>query len=67
MDARSDDFALVLPGDPVTVVEPGRLSVAGIVDAVSPDGSVLWVIEHGGQGRHMVHSTDAALVRRRAG
>ncbi|MDQ0259305.1 hypothetical protein [Sinomonas atrocyanea] len=64
MGARSDDFTSLVPGDLVTVVEPGRLSVSGIVDAVAPDGSVLWVIEHGGQGRHMVHSTDGADVQR---
>ena len=65
MGARSDDFAVVVPGDTVTVTEPGRRQVAGIIDAVAPDGSVLWVIEHGGQGRHMVHSSDAADVQRR--
>ena len=64
MGARGDDFALVLPGDPVPVTARGRLAVSGTVDAVAPDGSVLWVIEDGGQGRHMVHRTDAATVVR---
>lgn len=64
MGARGDDFALVLPGDPVTVTARGRLAVSGTVDAVAPDGSVIWVIEDGGQGRHMVHRTDPATVVR---
>ncbi|BCT75447.1 hypothetical protein SCMU_12890 [Sinomonas cyclohexanicum] len=62
MSGRNDDFTTVVPGDPVTVTAPGRLIVVGTVDAVAPDGSVLWVIEDGGQGRHMVHRTDAAAV-----
>lgn len=64
MSGRSDDFTLVVPGDAVTVTAPGRLKVSGTVDAVAPDGSVLWVIEDGGQGRHMVHRTDVADVTR---
>lgn len=62
MSGRNDDFTTVVPGDPVTVTAPGRLIVVGTVDAVAPDGSVLWVIEGGGQGRRMVHRTDAAAV-----
>lgn len=65
MGGRTDDFTTVVPGDPVTVTVPGRLVVAGTVDAVAPDGSVLWVIEDGGQGRHMVHRTDPAAVQLR--
>ncbi|GAB3274068.1 hypothetical protein GCM10027449_11970 [Sinomonas notoginsengisoli] len=64
-DFTRDDFTQVVPGDPVTVTAPGRLMVSGIVDAVAPDASVLWVIEDGGQGRCMVHRTDGASVRRR--
>lgn len=64
-DSIRDDFSQVVPGDPVTVMAPGRLVVSGIVDAIAPDGSVLWVIEDGGQGRHMVHRSDGAAVRRR--
>ena len=64
-DSIRDDFSQVVPGDPVTVIATGRLVVSGIVDAVAPDGSVLWVIEDGGQGRHMVHRTDGAAVQRR--
>ncbi|GHG48515.1 hypothetical protein GCM10012320_15850 [Sinomonas cellulolyticus] len=65
MGGRTDDFTLVVPGDPVTVTAPGRLVIDGTVDAVAPDGSVLWVVEDGGQGRHMVHRTDAAAVQLR--
>ncbi|MDQ4490331.1 hypothetical protein RBS60_08970 [Sinomonas sp. ASV486] len=62
MGGRNDDFTQVVAGDTVTVTAPGRLMVTGIVDAVAPDGSVLWVMEDGGQGRHMVHRTDIAHV-----
>ena len=65
MGGRTDDFTHVVTGDPVTVTAPGRLMVSGIVDSVAPDGSVLWVTEDGGQGRHMVHRTDTAEVQLR--
>ena len=65
MGRRTDDFALVVRGDAVTVDGPGGLLVVGTVDEVAPDGSVLWVREEGGHGRRMVHVTDGADVRRR--
>lgn len=65
MEDRSDDFTRVVPGDAVTVSAPGRLHLTGVVEDKAPDGSVLWVREDGGQGRHMVHVTDAARIARR--
>ena len=62
MDERSDDFTTVVPGDSVTVSAPGRLYLTGVVEDKAPDGSVLWVREDGGQGRHMVHVTDTAHI-----
>lgn len=63
MGKRTDDFTRLVRGDVVTIEGLG-VAVGGTVEEVSPDGSVLWIREHGGHGRHMVHKTDSMVVRR---
>ncbi|KHL02265.1 hypothetical protein [Sinomonas humi] len=60
---RTDDFTRLVRGDAVTV-EGSSVSMQGTVEEVAPDRSVLWVLEHGGHSRYMVHRTDTVVVTR---
>ncbi|NUP75206.1 MAG: hypothetical protein HOQ07_11250 [Sinomonas sp.] len=64
MVKRTDDFAQIVRGDVVTVDGPDDFKLTGVVEDVSPDGSVMWVREDGVHTRRMIHVTDGAEVRR---
>ncbi|MDQ4503720.1 hypothetical protein [Sinomonas sp. ASV322] len=64
MGTSSIEFARIERGEAIVVDGPHGLNLAGIVEDVAPDGSVLWVREDGGHGRRMVHVTDGATVQR---
>lgn len=48
----------LLPGDVVVLVGSGQDRFSGIVDAVSDDGSLLWILQDGGAGRRLFHQPD---------
>lgn len=49
-------------GLPVRITADGRYLGAGTVDAATPDGSVLWVLFTGMEGRRMFHRDDQILI-----
>ena len=51
--------------DEVLLYRAGEKVAAGRVDMRAVDGSVFWLIQHGGLGRHMVHAHDGLTVYRR--
>ena len=53
--------------DEVLLFRAGERIAAGRVDMRAVDGSVFWLIQNGGMGRHMVHAHDGLTVYRRPG
>jgi hypothetical protein len=53
--------------DEVLLFRAGEKIGAGRVDMRAMDGSVFWLIQSGGMGRHMVHAHDGLTVYRRPG
>jgi hypothetical protein len=49
------------PGQEVEVREPGRADRAGVIDDLTPDGSVVWVRLHG-QSRRMFLEGDPVVI-----
>lgn len=45
------------------LLQIGPETVSGIVDAVMPDGSCIWIWMDGGMGRRMIHRSEASDVR----
>lgn len=53
----------LLPGTRIEIRVEGRHIGYGTVDAVMPDGSVLWFWLDGGLGRQLVHISDHARLQ----
>ena len=53
--------------DEVLLFLGGEKIAAGRVDMGAMDGSVFWLIQNGGMGRHMVHAHDGLTVYRQPG
>lgn len=54
------DWRELVEGDSISLVHPDSHddSISGIVDAVSADGSILWLVQKGPAGRRMFHHID---------
>ncbi len=54
------DWRELVEGDSITLLPPNSHddSISGTVDAVSPDGSILWLVQKGPAGRRMFHHID---------
>jgi hypothetical protein len=50
------------PGQEVEVREPGRADRAGVIDDLTPDGSVVWVRLHGQSPRRMFLEGDPVVI-----
>lgn len=53
--------------DEVLLFRAGEKVAAGRVDMRALDGSVFWLIQNGGMGRHMFHANDGVRAFRRPG
>lgn len=68
-ESPAQDSALMLPwsslveGEAVDVLRDGVTATSGVVDAVMPDGSAVWLWLANGQGRIMVHHTDQVTLQ----
>jgi hypothetical protein len=60
------NWATLSPGDKVEIHRQGRAVTAGRIDMRAPDGSVIWVIRDGGEGRALFLQGDGATLFRRA-
>ena len=60
------NWATLSPGDKVEIHHQGRAVTAGRIDMRAPDGSVIWVIRDGGEGRALFLQGDGATLFRRA-
>jgi hypothetical protein len=67
-ETASDDlhspsgWGAVSVGDPVRYAGPGDVSVQGIVDDVTEDGSSVWIWADGGLGRRLIHRDDGFSI-----
>lgn len=61
------NWTVLEPGDKVLLYREGTATASGRVDVRSPNGSVFWIVQEGGQGRAMIHKTDRVAVYRRTG
>ena len=59
------NWATLSPGDKVEIHRQGRVA-SGRIDRRAPDGSVIWIIQDGGQGRALFLHGDGATLFRRA-
>lgn len=55
-------WSSLVEGETVRVIRDGARPTSGVVDAVMPDGSALWLWLANGQGRIMVHYTDQVTL-----
>jgi hypothetical protein len=68
-ETPAQDPVLMLPwsslveGETVDVLKDGVSATSGVVDAVMPDGSAVWLWLANGQGRIMVHHTDPVTLQ----
>lgn len=53
------------PGQEVTVRESGSLSEHGVIDNLTPDGSVVWILIDGHAPRRMYLAGDAVEIARK--
>ena len=60
--ARAEDWATLRPGQVVTLVQGAIQLGTATVDAVTPDGTVLWVWMANGGGRTMLLSYEDIIV-----
>jgi hypothetical protein len=53
------DWRELIEGDSILLVGPGKATVeaAGTVDAITPDGELIWILQNG-TGRRMYHRID---------
>lgn len=58
------DWTVLAPGDSVLIVDNDALNLAGRVDVVTEDGSILWLHLKEGAGRRLFTRTDGARVWR---
>ena len=56
------DWTVLAPGDSVLIVDNDAPNLAGRVDAVTEDGSILWLHLKEGAGRRLFTRTDGAGV-----
>lgn len=58
------DWRELVEGDDVVLLRAGNSddSISGTVDAVATDGSLLWLLQKGPEGRRMFHSFDGYKI-----
>jgi hypothetical protein len=56
------DWTTLTPGEEVYIVEDDGLESCGRVDAVTGDGSILWLYMNDGAGRRLFMRSDGGLV-----
>lgn len=56
------DWALLLPGDFVTVRGVAAHSFTGWVDDITEDGAVIWIVQSHGLGRRMLVHEDGFQI-----
>jgi hypothetical protein len=60
------DWKELRPGDRVSVVLGNRITASGIVDAMTPDASIVWILGEGSAPRRMLHRDDPEQLMRPA-
>jgi hypothetical protein len=61
------NWTVLEPGDKVVLYHGNTRTKSGSVELRSPNGSVFWIVQEGGQGRAMIHKADQVAVYRRTG
>lgn len=61
------NWTVLMPGDRVVIYRGSTVTASGSVDVGSPNGSVFWILQAGGQARAMIHKADGVAVYRRTG
>jgi hypothetical protein len=56
-------WADLSPGQQVRVRESGRPAGTGVIDSMTPDGSVVWIWIHGHSPRRMYLAGDPVQIR----
>lgn len=62
-DAAVSDWTDLRPGQGVTVIEGGHPTVAGTIDAITPDATIIWVRLRGPAPRRLFLCTDPVIIR----
>lgn len=52
------DWAGILPGEPVQLSQGNDAAIAGVLDTRSDDCSVVWIHLNDGAGRRLIHHHD---------
>jgi hypothetical protein len=55
---RTPDWSILRPGDRIIIRSSDDVTVAGQVDALTSDGSLMWVVPDGGPARKMYYFID---------
>ncbi|MCU1568165.1 MAG: hypothetical protein JWQ56_3102 [Pseudarthrobacter sp.] len=55
---RTPDWSVLKPGDRIIICSGDHPTVTGQVDALTSDGSLLWVLPDGGQLRKIYYRSD---------